>query len=500
MLDADPYHADFELAQVLSEELSTRTMALELHGGELVWRCAVFERGAVAREQREPPEAFEQIQDPSSMQMPLYPDATHEALVELHSEGIPQALWLLRADDLVEDLSGGDIAVTEFVVHPEKKDVLEPVRTVACRFVRRDGGPSFRPDLEGTSADHRPVFVEIRTLFGKADHQAVDNLLEIERADRNRLLAPFIDREGEDCPEIQFEYTSRGMPEEELKRMLAIRRPEFFRLRPTERDFLELALEIAKTRQLDWRGVRPDGFGLRFEWREQTHRVDLAQIYSDYIEGRCAAPSPEEAVRAYLAKASEDLSKAPDRAEFAVVSDLLLPCLVGPEEAARLEADGVASVPLGHGVRIAVACQVGDGAALVDSGDLKLWGVTFEEALEVARANMERRMKGTSRGFLPTEIAPGRKALASLAGGQSATQILLPGLVRLARELLKSEEIICAIPDQDSFFMIPAGDPEAASALREFARARLLHAERPLTAGLFRVDSHGIAEVITGSD
>jgi len=494
MVDADPYRADFQLARELSAELRTQAVALELRGGELVWSCAAFDGGAAVREQREPPEAFGPDRGSGEIQMPIYPDATREALAALRSEGLPQAFWLLRADELVEDASAGDLDVAEIVVRPEKKDAVEPVQIVPCRLRREAGVLPFRPDLEGTTSDHRPLFVEIRTLFGRATHQAVDNLLEIERADRNRLLAPFIEREDDDCPEVQFEYTSRGTPEEELKRMLDRRRPEFFRSRPTEREFLAMALETVRARHTGWRGVRPDGFGIRFERSGATNRIDLAQTYSDYIEGRAAAPTPEDTIRSFLARAAEDLERAPDRTEFAAVSDLLLPCLVGADEAARLEADGVASGPLGHGVKVVVACQVGGGTALLDSGDLALWGVKFSEALACARANLERRMKGASRGFVPVEYAPGRKALACLVGGQPATQLLLPGLVSLARELVHSDDILCAIPDQDSFLMIPAGDPEAAEKLREFARSRLLLAERPLTAELFRVNEQGISE------
>jgi hypothetical protein len=91
-------------------------------------------------------------------------------------------------------------------------------------------------------------------------------------------------------------------------------------------------------------------------------------------------------------------------------------------------------------------------------------------------------------------ISPEKKALAYLAGGQTAGLLLVPGLARMMSELLKTDEIMCAIPDQDSLFAVPASDEKAVEDLRRFARERMLSAERPLTPELFRVSEGRVEE------
>jgi hypothetical protein len=499
VLDGDPYHADLDLAEFLSESLSGTTVTTELRGGELVCRYIVHERGDIAREEREPPEAFSDAAASPDIPMPLYQDPTREMLHVLRAEGIPGALWFLRQDTLDDALADteGALSVVEVVTEPDKK---RPVSQLPGRYItsRHEGGAvPFRADVEGRSPDGRLLFAEIRTVFGVASHQAVEALLEIERADSNRLQEPHVGSDETELPTIQFEYTVRGSSDKGLSDILKLRRKEFLRKRPTKAAFLATALKIARADSDAWSDVGPSGFGMRARLAalaaEQT--VDFDEIYSDYIEGRLAAAGPEEALRIFLSSASYDLAKnGAATAEFGSVSDLLLPCLVAREEAARLAASGVGTLDIGHGVSVVVACQVGNGAALVDADDFARWGVSFDNALDVARANLLNQAQEHARPPMQVEIAKGAKALAFLSGAQASKHLLLPGLCDAMLALLGTDETLCAIPDQDSLFIVSADDASAVSALRKFARERLIAAEHPLTAELFRLKGESIFE------
>jgi len=497
LVDADPYHADLALAEHLSSSLATTTVTAEIRGGELASRYVVHENGAIAREEREPPEAFSDVAPSADAPMPLYQDPTREMLYALRAEGIPNALWFLRQDAL-EDAEGPDAStVFEVVTEPDKRRSVsrQPPRELSPRHA--GGGAPFRADVEGRSPDGRLLFAEIRTVFGVPSHQAAEALLETERADTNRLQEPYLGSGKAGLPVVQFEYTVRGGADEELSDMLDLLRGGTFRKRPTKAAFLDEALDVAREGFDAWTEARPSGFGMRVRLvpsgAEQT--IDLDEPYSDYMEGRLAARDPEEAIRSFLSRAAADLRQSSEAAaEFGSVSELLMPCLVPREEAKRLAAGGVGARHLGHGVSVVVACRVGDGVALVDADDFARWGVTFDDALDGARENLHREALVQGRPPLPVEIAPGKKALAFLSGAQASKNIMLPGLSGVMRHLLGTDETLCAIPDQDSFFAIDAGDAEAASALRRFARERLLAAERPLTAELFRLSGDSIVE------
>jgi hypothetical protein len=264
--------------------------------------------------------------------------------------------------------------------------------------------------------------------------------------------------------------------------------------------FLLDAVVIAKAEHPDWEHLRVDGFGLRFTTVGGVEEsLDLDQPYDEFMEGRLVAATPQEALGAFLASAAHDLSVAREAREFEAVSGLLLPHLVRSDEAARLEANGVTTRRIGGGVSIVVSCQVGDGAALLETGDLSRWSVSFDEVVEAATVNLERRVGRGAAAFVPVEVAPGKKAVASLmtssaAGSQPASLMVVPGVVRMLREILHTEDVLAAVPDHASFFAIPAGDPELESALRTFARARMLAADEPLTADLFRLSETGVEE------
>ncbi|MHC4253553.1 MAG: DUF1444 domain-containing protein [Planctomycetota bacterium] len=499
VLDPDPYHIDLALAEHLSASLAATTVASEIRGGELVCRYVVHEGGDIAREEREPPEAFSDAAASADTPMPLYQDPTREMLRVLRAEGIPDALWFLRQDALEDAGAGakGALVVVEVVTEPDKKRPVSRRPRSELRPRHKPGTVPFKADVDGRSPEGRLLYAEIRTVFGAASHQAAEALLEIERTDTNRLQGPLLGSGPGGLPEVHFEYTVRGGSDEGLGRLLDLRREEFLQKRPLQSAFLEAAIEIARAEHDAWTDVRPSGFGMRVRLvpsgTEQT--VDLDEPYSDYMEGRLAARDPDEALRSFLSRAASDLRESGDAgAEFASVSDLLMPCLVAREEAARLSADGVGARDVGHGVSVVVACQVGDGVALIDSDDFDRWGVTFDTALEAARENLLRQAHESGRPPMPVEIAGGAKALAFLSGGQSSKHLLLPGLSGVMGKLLGAEETICAVPDQDSLFVVGAGDAEAASALRDFARARLLAADRPLTAELFRLKGDSILE------
>jgi len=495
LVDADPYRADFDLAQHLSEALATTALAVELRGGDLAWRYAAFEEGELEREEREPPEAFEPDAGSGGAPMPIYPDAVREVLQVLRTEGVPRERWFLRQDEFTAEGVDDEDAVwlDEIVTRPEKRNPVERVPRAPHRLKRKEGRLPFKPDVVGSTPTHRPLFVEIRSLFGTPTPQAVANLLEIERADRNRLQEPYLGGSADQMPSVYFEYSARGASEDELTKMLDLRRADFFRPRPPMSDFLDAALAIARKEQRTWRQLRASGFGLRFklEGSSVEDAVDLDQPYQDYMEGRLAGTGPEEVLRRFLAQAAEDLHRPMAEAQYRSVADLLAPSLMSAEEAVRLVDEGVPSTPLGHGVNVVVTCRVGEGSALIDVDDLLRWDVSFEEALEVAKANLLRREKIDPKAPIPVDIAPDRRALALLSGPQPATHILMPGLAAVLRQVLDAEEVLCAIPDLDSFFAIDASEPETQLALRGFARARLHVAERPLTAELFRMmDDH----------
>jgi len=497
LLDADPYRADLALAEHLSSSLATTTVTAEVRGGELASRYVVHENGRVAREEREPPEVFSDVAAPADTPMPLYQDPTREIVYALRAEGIPDAIWFLRQDALDDAGDEDALEVFEVVTEPDKRRSVSrlPPRKLGPRHGW--GAAPFRADVEGRSPDGRLLFAEIRTIFGVPSHQAAEALLETERADTNRLQEPHLGSARAGLPVVQFEYTVRDGSDEVLADMLDLLRGGFLRKRPTKTVFLDEALDVAREGFDAWTEVRPSGFGMRVRLvpsgAEQT--IDLDEPYSDYMEGRLAARDPEEAIRSFLTRAAADLRQSSEAAaEFASVSELLMPCLVPREEAERLVAGGVGARHLGHGVSVVVACRVGNGVALVDADDFARWGVTFDEALDGARENLHREALVQGRPPLPVEIVPGKKALAFLSGAQASKNIMLPGLSGVMRHLIGTDETLCAIPDQDSLFAVDAGDAEAAAALRRFARERLIAAERPLTAELFRLRGDSIVE------
>ena len=499
VLDADPYRADLELAQHLSASLATTTLAAELRGGELTCRYIVHERGEIAREEREPPEAFSDAAASADLPMPLYQDPVREMLRALRAEGIPDALWLMRQSHLeaTEEGSEGALHADVVVTEPDKRKPVSRRPRTALRPRHPRGAVPFRADVEGRSPEGQLLFAEIRTVFGTPSHQAAEALLEIERADMNRLQGPHLGSGPAALPGIQFEYTVRGGTDERLSDILDLCREEFFRKRPPKSAFLASALEIARAEHGAWSSVRPSGFGMRVRiavsGTEQT--IDLDEPYSDYMEGRLAAAGPEEALRPFLARAESDLKRSADAGvEFKTVSELLMPCLVPREEALRLSAGGVGASEIGHGVSVVVACQVGGGVALIDADDFARWGISFDEALDAAKENLLREARESGRPPRPVELAKGRKALAFLSGGQASKHLFLPGLSGVMRKLLGADEVLCAVPDQDSLFVVNAEDEGAVSALRDFARERLLAAEHPLTAELFRVKGDRILE------
>ncbi len=502
LLDPDRYRADSALAVHLSKALDTTAMTLELRGGELALNSVVYERGVVEREDREPEEAFSPEPPDGSGPMPIYPDPTLEAIRVLLVEGVPQEYWLLAQDDLDDGAKPdepGSVWADELVTCPEKKVAVERRLRAPFGLGRTPGRVPFPADMDTTRADHQRLFVEIRSLWGRPDHQAIDNLLEIERADRNRLLEPFFGEPETRVPAIRFEYTSRGVPEEELTSMLERRRASFQRSRPTKMAFLLDAVMIAKAEHPDWTHLRVDGFGLRFTAGGVEESLDLDLPYDGFMEGRLVAATPQEALGAFLGSAARDLAAAREVREFEAIKGLLLPHLVRSDEAARLEANGVTTRRIGHGVSIVVSCQVGDGAALLEARDLSRWKVSFDVVVEVARGNLDRRVGGGKAAFVPVEVVPGKKAVASFMtdstmGTQPASLMVAPGIVRLLRETLHTEDVLAAIPDHASFFAIPAGDPELESALRAFARERMLAADEPLTSDLFRLGETGVEE------
>ena len=497
ILEADPYRADFELASYLSVQLGTTCVAVELRGAELAWRYAVFEDGVCVREEADPAELFEPVPPSGDGPMPLYPDATREVMRVLRAEGIPVIYRLLRQTDLIGEV-GVDLrhvtAAVEVLVGPEKRTALSVRKGVLYGIRRGSGDVPFPPDLTGSGDDHEELIFEVRMLFGHADAHAVDNLLEVERADRNRLLGHYLGRPGGYVPEVRFEYSSRGADDDELRALVERRRAALFAVRPPKVQFLEMALRIAREEFDGWKDVSPSGFGLRFKRGRIEDSVDLEAPYEGFMEGRLAAPSPEAALRCCLRQAAGDLEGSAVVMDFDAVSDLLLPYLVAGDEGERVRKDGVQTAPVGHGLSVAVVCQVGEGSALIDSEDLERWGIDLDGALAAARKNLEDRMRRDSRALLPVDISPGKKALAYLAGGQSAALILVPGLSRILSELMRTTDILCAIPDQDSLFAVPGADKDAEQDLRKFARERMLAAERPLTAELFRIKDGELSE------
>jgi hypothetical protein len=529
VVDPDPYRVDLDLAQALSAALACRTIALELRGGELVLTQAACEGGRVLDDQRDPPEAF--VPHGTECAMPLYSDVTQEALRSLQSEGVPREYWFVRFDDFLEGASTDAqdaYWVDEIVTRPHERDAVKPSTRTLFVVKRYQGSAGFRPDVEGLGVENRRQFVEIRTLFGAPQAHHIDSLLEIERADTNRLLRRFMGQHENDVPEVLFEYTCPGTAEGELSRLLDRRRAQFLHRRPTERQFLRIALGAAASEHADWLDVRPDGFGLAFRRTDPLSRapgtrgevsstaetiramrrpqraatdaalvetrVDLAAPYADYIAGRLVAESPEAAVRSYLAKAADSFDRSSLANGFAAFAAGVQPGLVGPEEGARLKASGVATRPLGHNVQVVLVCPVGDGTALVEEGDLERWGVSFQHVLKAARNNMGRAAANEERSYVDLDLVPGKKVLADMSGNDPATRILLPNLTTLLSGRLAAGEVLCAIPDLDSFFATQHTDEAMRAELRAFARERMMAAESPLTAELFIVRHDSVEE------
>ena len=499
VIDPDPYNVDFELARAISQTLSARVVALSLRGGELVWSHAEYESGETTLEQREPPEAFTDGREHDPM--PMYSDVTREALRVLQSEGVPREYWRVRFDDFVEGASTDAqdaFWVDEVVTRPQEKSPVNPATRTLFVVKRYNGSVAFRPDVEGLDENTRARFIEVRTLFGKPEPHVVDSLLEIERANTNRLLGRFLGRGGGDVPDVRFEYSGPGIDEAALAEMLDRRRGDFFRARPTAQQFLKIALGVAASEHPEWDEVHPDGFGLKLRRSAGNApvdtRIDLAAPYADYMAGRLIAASPEDAATSYLKKASTNYESAPGDAAFDAYADHVVPALVGPDEGARLAQSGVVARPLGHGVMIVLAAKVGEGSALVEEEDLQRWGVKYHEVLKAARRNLGSATAEKKHGFMDIEIVPGKVVLADLTGNDPATRILLPDLSAMIKELTGADVALCAIPDLDSFFVAKDTSDATRAELRAFARERMLAAESPLTAELFLVRRDSVEE------
>jgi Protein of unknown function (DUF1444) len=120
-----------------------------------------------------------------------------------------------------------------------------------------------------------------------------------------------------------------------------------------------------------------------------------------------------------------------------------------------------------------------DSLATVNSERLEMWGVSFYEAMETARHNLE-----AAKGMLAT-IGEGFYA-STMRDGYDASRVLMLDLIR---KLTVSGDIIAMVPNRDSLFITGSDDLAGLGLMADLAD-KAIDEPRPMNAISLRLDGN----------
>ncbi|MBO0803465.1 MAG: hypothetical protein J2P25_10390 [Nocardiopsaceae bacterium] len=262
--------------------------------------------------------------------------------------------------------------------------------------------------------------------------------------------------------------------------------PWFRRASPSPED--QFAREvIALAREIGGPKVRRlDGFALRIEWPGGGPvTMNLQNIYAEarQLDGDERA---EYLRRAVLGMAPHDRP-----AEWNVAAPLLLPAVrsVSWSNAASVGAEPGASAPIPFGkplapfIKVACAIDFEHSMTFATPEDLAAWGVTDDEALRTATANLARMPMEVSRAG-PTAMVRGPDGYASSWLAVPAMLSRIPGGF--------GGSVIALAPTRDLLVLADTDDSEATVRVLDLALEGYQEAPRQLSPVPYLISETGI--------
>ena len=236
---------------------------------------------------------------------------------------------------------------------------------------------------------------------------------------------------------------------------------------------------------LGLKATRLDGFALRIERPDGPVTMNLQNIYAEARQLDADARA-ERLRRAVLAMAPQPRPTTWDDA-----APLLLPAVrtsswANAATAAKGEG-GLAAVPFGSPlvpfVKVLCAIDFEHSMSFATAADLSAWGVTDEEALRTASANLAR---------MPCQVQrTGPAALITGPDGYASSWLAVPAvLARVAADIGPS--VIAVAATRDQLLLVDAEHPEAVVRLLESALEDYQTGARQLSPVPYLVSEAGI--------
>lgn len=222
--------------------------------------------------------------------------------------------------------------------------------------------------------------------------------------------------------------------------------------------------------------------------RENTGFINLANLYHEY----CQAPRNErDRVLARFVRGCVGSSSFELPSDFADVHPDLLPVVrsrfylesVTLQSRARGgDAIAVPQQPIGEHLSLSLVYDLPQAMRSIVQDDLDKWGVTFYEAVEAARANLEQ-MGNISFARLQSEA--GESVFVSANGDNYDASRLV--LLDLVEKMPVRGEAIAMVPNRDTFILTGSED-EAGLAVMGKLAVNSFQKPRPISTMALRLD------------
>jgi hypothetical protein len=246
---------------------------------------------------------------------------------------------------------------------------------------------------------------------------------------------------------------------------------------PTRDQFARMMLKRIR-KSGDQRPIEYDAE--KFQFRRNNSQISfLGNVYLEYL--RCERGGREQLIRNFLAMWYTTERDVPD--DFDLVKADLLPALRAKSffeiDMKRAEADGKFKAmyeTIGEHLALALAYDLPTSMMIVNEEALEKWGVTFYEAMEVARQNLADK---------PISYAEVGSLYALMNNdGYDATRLVL---LELVRKLNVAGETIAMVPNRERLYIAGADDNEGLTAMLHFAQEDVQH-ERYISGIAFRLE------------
>jgi hypothetical protein len=246
---------------------------------------------------------------------------------------------------------------------------------------------------------------------------------------------------------------------------------------PKKDDFARMLLKRIR-KSGDQRPVTYDSAGFRFVTTE-SRVLFLDNIYQEYL--RADGDEQKSLINNFLAMWYTTELPVPD--EFSDVKADLLPAL---RARSFLEIDvqlaGGKEMPpppyetIGDHLALMLVYDLPTSMMTINDEALEKWGITFYEAMEVARQNL---------GEKPIQCAQIGSAYAAANGdGYDATRMISLDFIR---QLKIPGEVVAMVPNRERLYIAGSDDPDGLAFMLEFAEKDVQH-ERFISGIAFRLD------------